>query len=205
MGRYKGRHCEEQQAEPAEQKKRGFWRSYGYLIVTVVVVVILFRVVLQLAWVPTGSMKTTIPERSLLISLRLPYLIGDPTPERGNVVTFWDEELNKLLVKRVIGLPGDEITFHNGYVYVNGEQLEEPYLPEQGITVTDDQKSFLVPEGRLFMMGDNRKNSLDSRRLRSPYIPVENIQARTLLVISALPAQEGDEAMHWRGVRSVHG
>ncbi len=196
-GRYTGKRL-----APVEQK-RSFWRDWGYLLVTALVVIVLFRVVLQLAWVDTGSMKATIPERSLLVSLRLPYLVGDPEPERGDVVTFWDEELDKLLVKRVIGLPGEQITFQNGYVYIDGQRLEEPYLPEQGVTTSGNQDVFLVPEGCLFVMGDNRENSLDSRRLTKPYIPVEEVRARTMVVVSLMPAREGDEKLHWRGVRTV--
>ncbi len=197
--RYKGKRLA--QAE----KERSFWRDCGSLLVTALVVVVLFRFVLQLAWVPSGSMKATIPERSLLISLRLPYLVGDPEPERGDVVTFWDQEMDKLLVKRVIGLPGEKITFQNGYVYIDGQRIEEPYLPAQGITVSGNQEMYQVPEGCIFVMGDNRENSLDSRRFSSPYIPVEEVRARTMVVISALPAKEGDEEMHWRGVRTMHG
>jgi signal peptidase I len=69
---------------------------------------------------------------------------------------------NDWLIKRVIGLPGDEIEFINGYVYRNGEQLEEDYILEQGKTV-DDESKFKIPEGEIFYLGDNRENSSDSR------------------------------------------
>ena len=85
-----------------KKKKSGFaafWSDFGYLIVTAVVVVLVFRVILQLSWVPSGSMETTIPKKTLLISWQLPYVVGDPVPERGNIVTFWSDELDKLLVK----------------------------------------------------------------------------------------------------------
>ena len=74
--RYKGKRI--------EMKKGVFWAEYGYLMVTVVVVFVLFRVIFQLAWVPSGSMENTIPTKSLLFSLRLPYLVGDPALERGD-------------------------------------------------------------------------------------------------------------------------
>ena len=145
----------------APESRGGFWNNWGYLIVTVAVIVVLFKGIFQLSWVPSGSMETTIPEDTLLISWQLPYMVSDPTPQRGDIVTFWSDELGKLLVKRVVGLPGDEITFQDGYTYINGEMLDESYLPRQGITQCS--ASFLVPEGCVFFMGDNRTGSNDAR------------------------------------------
>ena len=162
-------------------KKQGFWANYGYLLVTAAVVILVFRVLLQLAFVPSGSMENTIPTDSLLVSWHLPYLVSDPQPQRGDVITFWNDELDKLLVKRVIGLPGDEISFADGYVYVNGERLEEDYLPRQGITRCD--KSFMVPRGCLFMLGDNRTSSTDSRFWNDPYVSLSDVRARVLVCI----------------------
>ena len=173
-----------------------FWSDYGYLLVTVAVVLVLFKVIFQLAYVPTGSMETTIPAKSLMISWRLPYVFSDPQPQRGDVVTFWSDELNKLLVKRVIGLPGDEISFSGGYVYVNGERLEEDYLPRQGITTSDSV--FRVPDGCLFLLGDNRGGSWDSRFWSRPYISLSDVRARVLVGISVLRNNS------WRGVRIIH-
>lgn len=161
--------------------KSSFWHDYGYLLITVLVVLVLCRGVFQLAFVPTGSMETTIPTNSLLIAWRLPYLVSDPVPERGDVAIFWDEEMNKILVKRTVGLPGEEISFDNGYTYVNGQKLEEDYLPQQGITQSD--QVFQVPEESLFMMGDNRMGSWDSRFLTQPYIPVHEVQGRALVCV----------------------
>ena len=175
----------------------GFWKDYGYLLVTVAVVFVLFRVLLQLAWVPSGSMEQTIPTKSLLVSMRLPYLVSDPEPERGDIVTFWSDELGKLLVKRVIGLPGDEISFSGGYVYVNGEKLTEDYLMQQGKTRPRNNEVFRVPEGCYFMMGDNRTGSDDSRFWDEPYVSGEALRAEVLLIISPLKDNS------WRGIRAV--
>ena len=183
-----------------KKKKSGFaafWSDFGYLIVTAVVVVLVFRVLLQLSWVPSGSMETTIPKKTLLISWQLPYVMGDPVPERGNIVTFWSDELDKLLVKRVIGLPGDTVSFSGGYVYINGQRLEEDYLDQQGGTISPNQTSFTVPEGCLFFLGDNRSGSNDARYWEESYIPVGNVKARVLLAISLTGGSS------WQGVRAI--
>lgn len=180
----------------APESRGGFWNNWGYLIVTVAVIVVLFKVIFQLSWVPSGSMETTIPEDTLLISWQLPYMVSDPMPQRGDIVTFWSDELGKLLVKRVVGLPGDEITFQDGYTYINGEMLDESYLPRQGITQCS--ASFLVPEGCVFFMGDNRTGSNDARSWKQPYISVDNIRAKVMVGISVLPDNS------WRGVRVIH-
>ena len=178
-------------------KKQWFWSEWGYLFITALVVVVLFRVVLQLAWVPSGSMEATIPTRSLLISLRLPYMVGDPQPERGDVVTFWSDEMDKLLVKRVVGLPGDKVSFSGGYVYINGQKLDEPYLNKEGSSVSVNNAEFTVPEGCLFFLGDNRLNSDDARYWDEPFIPLEKVRARGLLVISV------HKENIWRGIRAI--
>ena len=187
-------------AKPAKSRGRRLWDDYGYLLVTLAAVFVLFKVLLQLAYVPSGSMETTIPTKCLLVGWRLPYLVSDPVPDRGDIVTFWDEELNKVLVKRVVGLPGETLSFKNGYTYVNGEKLDESYLPTQGITTLPDSmadKTFTVPEGCMFVMGDNRTGSNDSRLLGEPYIPIEAVQARMLVAISVGSDQS------WQGIRWI--
>ena len=188
----------ENAAAPAEKsvsRGRKLWNDYGYLLITLAAVFVLFKVILQLAYVPSGSMETTIPTKTLLIGWRLPYVVDDPVPERGDIVTFWDGELEKVLVKRVVGLPGEKITFKGGYTYINGEKLDESYLTAQGITTAE--RVFEVPEGCIFVMGDNRTGSNDSRFLSEPYIPVRNVQGRMLVAISVGREQS------WQGVRWI--
>ena len=180
---------------PQKSRGRRLWDEYGYLVITLAVVFVLFRVILQLAYVPSGSMETTIPTKTLLIGWRLPYVVSNPVPERGSIVTFWDDELERVLVKRVIGLPGETVSFEGGFVYINGEKLNEDYLPVSGITESDTPV-FEVPEGCLFLMGDNRTGSRDSRFLNQPYIPVEKVQGRMLLAIS-IGSKQSWQGIHW--------
>lgn len=189
--------AEAPQQEESAQKAvlRKIWDSISYIIVPVVVMFVLLGVVFSLAWVPSGSMEPTLPTKSYFLGWRLPYFFGDPTPERGDIIMFRSDEMDELMVKRVIGLPGDVVTLENGYVYVNGEALEEDYLPAQGITyVTGESDSFEVPEGCVFVMGDNRTGSFDSRAWLNPYIPVEKIRSKALVDIAFLPE------CTWKGV-----
>lgn len=188
-GSYPGRRLQK------ESTARRLWRDYGFAPITVAVMLVLLKVILQIAWVPSGSMETTLPTKSVLVGLQLPYIVADPVPQRGDIVTFWSDELGKVLVKRVIGLPGDTITFADGYVYINGEKLEEEYLPVKGVTECDE--SFTVPEGCFFPMGDNRTGSNDARSWANPYVKVSAIQAKPFLVISVGSDQS------WQGIRLV--
>lgn len=85
-------------------------------------------------------------------------------------------------IKRVIGLPGEHVKIENGKVYINGEELEEPYLPEGVQTTSTPGGVYLditVPEGCLFLMGDNRSRSTDCRAFGC--IPIEKIESRVLI------------------------
>ena len=180
---------------PQKSKARRLWDDYGYMVITLAVVFVLFRIIFQLAYVPSGSMETTLPTKSLLLGWRLPFVVSDPTPERGDIVTFYSDELGKLLVKRVIGLPGDHITFRDGYTYVNGEKLAEGYVIEQGVTDSSPTE-FNVPEGHIFLMGDNRPGSYDCRAFSQPYIPLEKVESRVLLAIS-IGSSQSWQGVHW--------
>lgn len=184
--------------EPNEKGKwtlKRFWREWREVILILATVFVVFKFVIQIAWVPSGSMETTLPTKSVLFGWHLPYLLADPVPERGDVVTFWNEELGKVLVKRVIGLPGEEVSFSGGYVYIDGVKLEEPYLPAQG--VTESENTFTVPEGCIFVLGDNRTGSHDSRFWADPYVPVEEIQAKPFVVVSI------GSGNSWQGIRLI--
>ena len=100
-----------QQEESAQKAAlRKIWDSTNYIIVPVVVMFLLLGVIFSLAWVPSGSMEPTLPTKSYFLGWRLPYFFADPTPERGDIIMCRSDEMDELMVKRVIGLPGDTIT-----------------------------------------------------------------------------------------------
>ncbi len=175
-----------------------FLRSYGYLFATVIVMLALFRGIFLLGFVTSGSMETTLPTHSVFLGWHLSYAVGDPVPERGDIVLFNSDELGETLVKRVVGLPGETVSFRDGQVLINGTALEEAYLPVQGITYPlNEGDSFTVPDGCVFLMGDHRDDSLDSRFWQEPFVPVSNIRSRALVDISLWPGNT------WLGVRRV--
>jgi signal peptidase I len=103
----------------------------------------------------------------------------DP-PERGDVIVF-DPPNNsdKPYIKRIIGLPGEEVTFGDGHVFINGTMLEEDYITDRTRCGPTDKCDVVVPEDSVFVLGDNRRNSLDSRRFGS--VPIKDIVGKAWL------------------------
>jgi len=99
-------------------------------------VIFLLKIVFSLLFIPTASMEPTIHKGILQFALRIPYLLGDPMPDRGEIIVFRNDGDHELLVKRVIGIAGDEVTLTEGTVSLNGQTLQELYLPEGTVTET---------------------------------------------------------------------
>src|SRR5690606_23218570 len=121
----------------------------------------------QAFWIPSPSMAPTLEVGDRVLVNKLAYRAHEV--RRGDLVVFerppnasnGQEDEIKDLIKRVIAVEGDTIEAYEGEVYVNGERIEEPYLAEG--TVTENLPRQVVPEGKVFVMGDNRSNSEDSR------------------------------------------
>lgn len=135
-------------------------------IVGLAVVLLLVRMFVFSPVIVSGhSMDPTLKDRERVIALK------NKEPKRFDIVTFpAPDEPKTSYIKRVIGLPGDEIEYKDDQLYVNGKKLAEPYLDQfkselpKGEDLTGDFKA-TVPEGTYFVMGDNRKNSKDSRMI----------------------------------------
>ncbi len=138
----------------------------------VLVIVFLLKVVFMLVLVPSGSMLPTIQKNSVLFCT---HIHNTEKLERGQILVFESDELEKTLIKRLIGLPGETVVIQeDGSILVDGQPLEEPYVvhPAGGA-----EMEFEIPEGHYLFLGDNRANSEDARYWQEPFIPAEKIRA----------------------------
>lgn len=124
--------------------------------------------------VPTGSMIPTIMPKDQIFVTRLHSWSKLKT---GDIIVFKSDELNMVLVKRLIGLPGDNVEVKDGYVYINGNKYNDSFVKNR------DQYNgtFKVPKGSYFFMGDNRPDSFDGRLWKNHYIPRSKLMGKVLL------------------------
>ena len=122
-----------------------------------------------------SSMEPNLHHGEFVIVSKVNYRLGEP--QRGDVVVFdFPRKVTQEYIKRVVGLPGEQIRIEGGRVYVNGAALEEPYLMME----PRYEGEWVVPENSLFVLGDNRNNSSDSHNWGT--VPMENIVGEALLV-----------------------
>jgi signal peptidase I len=190
------------------KRKRSFWRELPVLIAIAFVAALLIKTfVLQAFFIPSGSMLPTLREGDRVLVEKVSYVFGEPgwpdvvvferdlpgftgSDEKDEgVLTDIKNAFRELFgfptgtsedyIKRVIGVEGDTVSGRNGQVYVNGEPLDEPYLPDEVETQNFDP--FKVPENSLFVMGDNRGASDDSRSFGP--VPVDKVIGRAFVVL----------------------
>ncbi len=165
-----------------EQEEKIIKEVFNWSITIIIALGIAFVIsnfVIINAVVPTDSMEGTIMVGDHLITNRLAYKIHNL--DRGDIVVFPspdDEEL--LLVKRVIGLPGETVDIIDGDVYINGDELEEPYVSSPIIDRTKNS-SYEVPEGYVFVLGDNRMVSHDSRYWEHTFVDIDSIAGKVIV------------------------
>lgn len=129
------------------------------------------------------SMEPNFYTNDYLFISRQSYKLFGGTPKLGDVVVFntelqTDEGENKLLIKRVIGTPGDVIDIKNGKVYVNGQEIDDSYTNDH--TTNGDLEGFVVPVDTVFCMGDNRLVSVDSRSDEIGCVPYDQIMGKVV-------------------------
>ena len=126
------------------------------LVVVAAVAVLLATLFLPVLQVSGDSMNPTLQDRDIIVLVKTDHM------KTGDLCGFYWQ--NKLLLKRIIGLPGDIITLdEDGVVTVNGEVLDEPYVDELALGECDIKFPYQVPENRYFVLGDHRATSIDSR------------------------------------------
>lgn len=152
-------------------------RSTVYTLITVAAIAILVATL----WLPVlqvygTSMEPTLTEGDIVVSLK-----GSKF-KTGDIVAFYYN--NKILVKRVIGSAGDWINIDpDGSVYVNNVAIDEPYLQDKAFGTCDIELPYQVPEGRTFVLGDNRSVSMDSRSTAVGCVSEEQIVGRLSFVV----------------------
>jgi signal peptidase I len=164
--------------DPSTASEDGWKQMLVDIIQTVVISVILFlgiNLITARIRIESVSMENTLHPGNAVLVNRLAYQFG--LPQRGDIVVFDPPfESPEPYIKRVIALPGEEVSIRDGIVYVNNQALQEPYLRERPAS----RGTWIVPEDAIFVMGDNRNNSSDSRNWGP--VPLENVIGQALFV-----------------------
>ncbi len=152
-------------------------------IALVLVLSFLIRTFLLQTFVVQGkSMEPNFYNRDYLLVDKLSYRVTQP--KRGQIVVFRDPENRKIdFVKRIIGLPGERIRITNSTVFVNDKSLQEPYLEGHATQADTPDFNITLSDHQFFVMGDNRENSLDSRRIG----PIEGSDILGRVFLRAFP------------------
>ena len=165
----------------AELKRMKYNKRYGsvlrstvYALIIVAAIAILISVlVFPVLRIHGSSMTPNLYDGNIVVCLK------NSKYEVGDSIAFYYN--NKILVKRVIARSGEWVDIDaNGYVYVNGEKLEEPYVQDHALGECDIELPYQVPDGRVFVMGDHRSVSVDSRSTSVGCVSDEQIVGRLL-------------------------
>jgi signal peptidase I len=174
----------------------------GLILMAFVLALLIKSTLVQAFWIPTGSMEPTLIPGDRVIVAKVPYYFHDP--QRGDIIVFEEPDPAKApergvwgafthwlgqglgfsppdnpdYIKRVIGEPGDLVFARGGHVFVNHVQLAEPYLKQKTARFPRTK----VPDGKLFVMGDNRSNSLDSR-FGLGFVPIDRVIGKAVIII----------------------
>ena len=156
------------------QRYRSVVRSTVYILLTVAAVAVLVAtLLLPVLRIYGASMTPSLFEGDIVVSVK------EMSFDRGDIISFYYN--NKILVKRVIAFEGEWVNLdEEGKVYVNGQLLDEPYVKEKAFGECDITLPYQVPDGRVFVMGDHRTTSVDSRSSTVGCVFEEQVVGRIL-------------------------
>jgi signal peptidase I len=187
--------AQEAERERSAPKAKSVFREYAEALLVALALALFIRTFFVQAFkIPSGSMLPTLQigdhllVNKLLYGLRVPVygtrLFSYFHPEREDIVVFvYPEDREKDFIKRVVGIPGDRIEIRQKKLYRNGEPVDEPYArytEPPGAAPRDNFGPVTVPEGHVFVMGDNRDHSFDSRYWG--FVPYEDIKGKAFMI-----------------------
>lgn len=165
-------------AEPETSPRNSFREVLSEAVKTLLLALVLYFAISAMTdrvRVENISMQPTLYEGELLVVFKQAYLIGEP--HRGDIIVFHHNgQPPEDYIKRVIGLPGDTVDIRDGQVSINNQVVDEPYINAEAAY----QGTWQVPEGTLFVLGDNRNRSSDSHLWG--FVPQEDVVGRAVLI-----------------------
>lgn len=154
--------------------------TVSVLLVVAAVAVLITTLFLPILQISGDSMSPTLEHDEIVVLLKTKSF------KRGDLVGFYYQ--GKILLKRVVALPGDEVVVDaDGNVYVNGEVLDEPYVTDKGLGDCNVEFPFKVPGTSYFLMGDRRSNSVDSRNSAIGAVSREDIIGKIFIRVWPIP------------------
>ena len=173
------------QTERKRIRRKTYYRqalrgTVSVLIVVAAIAVLITTLFLPILQISGDSMSPTLEHNEIVVLLKTKKF------DRGDLIGFYYQ--GKILLKRVVALPEDEVAIDaDGNVYVNGELLDEPYVTEKGLGDCDLEFPYKVPGTSYFVLGDKRSNSVDSRNSVIGAISREDIIGRVFIRVWPLP------------------
>jgi signal peptidase I len=158
-------------------KKTECRQNLESLAISILIILFILIFMVRPYMVKGPSMIPTLEEGERLLVCKSIYWIEPPG--RGDIIVLKPPHDTRKYIKRVIGLPGDSIMIKDTKLYINGMAIKELYIKEKTLTNYD---SIIVPEGTLFVMGDNRNCSLDSRSPEVGFIPFNKVAGKAVFI-----------------------